>query len=109
MNFVQRPVDDYQRQTTLSLAINWEVGAGARVLAYTPFEAVIARKVAQPNHLIHLILSIFTMGFWLPIWALVGITTRQPRPLVIGIDQYGNLYQYDQKLAQEHRKQVTAT
>lgn len=46
-----------------------------------------ARKVVvvneRPNHLLHLILTLLTSGFWLPIWFLVTIKCKLRR---MGID-----------------------
>jgi hypothetical protein len=37
-------------------------------------------RITQPTHVLHLLLSVFTVGLWLPIWALVALdaskTTR---------------------------------
>ena len=35
---------------------------------------VLAEK-QTPNHVLHLILSVVTMGFWLPVWLIVGLGT----------------------------------
>ncbi len=29
----------------------------------------------RPNHILHLLLSVFTVGLWLPIWLLIGFLT----------------------------------
>jgi hypothetical protein len=34
-------------------------------------QALVTR--AGTNHLLHLFLSVFTLGFWVPIWLLVSI------------------------------------
>lgn len=31
-------------------------------------------KKKKTSHLLHLILSVITMGFWLPVWALVTLS-----------------------------------
>lgn len=33
---------------------------------------VLAEK-QTPNHILHLLLSVITVGFWLPVWLLVAI------------------------------------
>ena len=33
----------------------------------------------EPNHILHLLITVFTLGFWLPVWFLVivvGVMTR---------------------------------
>jgi hypothetical protein len=40
-----------------------------------------------PNHVLHLLLTVFTCGWWLPIWLIVAIAdsfTARPRPMVTG-------------------------
>ena len=38
----------------------------------------------KPNHVLHLLLSVFTIGIWLPVWALVGFSRERPRCAVCG-------------------------
>ena len=38
----------------------------------------------KPNHVLHLLLSVFTIGIWLPVWALVGFLGERPRCAVCG-------------------------
>ena len=33
----------------------------------------------KPNHVLHLLLSIFTLGLWIPIWVLVGLFPGKPQ------------------------------
>lgn len=30
----------------------------------------------KTNHLLHFFLSIFTLGFWIPIWLLIGLSNK---------------------------------
>jgi len=30
-------------------------------------------QAPAPNHILHLLLTIFTMGFWIPVWLIVAI------------------------------------
>ena len=39
---------------------------------------MLVRKPAT-NHILHLILSIVTVGFWIPIWILVGISVASTK------------------------------
>lgn len=45
------------------------------------------------NHILHLLLTVFTFGLWAPIWLLVAICGA-PAPqqsLLITVDEYGNV------------------
>jgi sterol desaturase/sphingolipid hydroxylase (fatty acid hydroxylase superfamily) len=35
------------------------------------------RDVKRPNHILHLLLSVFTVGLWLPIWILLGLSAQK--------------------------------
>lgn len=43
---------------------------------------VVFVKGHRTNHLLHLILSIITLGIWLPIWLLVAAFTGERRKVV---------------------------
>lgn len=32
-----------------------------------------------PNHVLHLLLSVVTVGFWVPVWLLVSLTSSKPQ------------------------------
>lgn len=38
----------------------------------------------KPNHVLHLLLTIFTVGIWLPIWFLVGLVQEKPQCTICG-------------------------
>lgn len=56
----QQPTDD-QRKQALANAVAREVGNGCRVESQTDFQAVVV-KGKRPSHLLHLILSLVTLG-----------------------------------------------
>jgi hypothetical protein len=39
---------------------------------------------SKPNHVLHLLLTIFTLGVWLIIWILVGLLQGKPQCTVCG-------------------------
>lgn len=40
---------------------------------YRPFE------LEKPSHVLHLLLSIVTVGWWVPVWALVAVHAGRAR------------------------------
>lgn len=42
-------------------------------------QLIAKRTDYQPQHVLHLLLSLLTLGLWLPVWALVGISHRNER------------------------------
>jgi len=49
----------------------------------------IIRCGKSTNHVLHLLLSIFTLGIWLCIWLIVSILSRKTKSL--SVDEYGNI------------------
>jgi hypothetical protein len=46
----------------------------------------------QPtNHILHLLITVFTLGVWLPFWLLIAISSDGVRQLVITADVEGNI------------------
>lgn len=37
--------------------------------------AMVLAERQTPNHVLHLLLSIFTVGFWIPVWIIVVLLT----------------------------------
>jgi hypothetical protein len=43
----------------------------------------------RPNHVLHLILTLITLGIWAIVWILVTILGGEKRA-VVSVDEYGN-------------------
>ncbi|MBP7988850.1 hypothetical protein [Candidatus Neomicrothrix sp.] len=84
----QQPTDD-QRKQALANAVAREVGNGCRVESQTDFQAVVV-KGKRPSHLLHLILSLVTLGIWIPVWILVAIFGGEKRKVLM-VDAWGNV------------------
>ncbi|TDE99009.1 hypothetical protein EXU48_02140 [Occultella glacieicola] len=65
------------------------VEQGARLEYQSDFNAVVVFGTT-PNHILHLLLSVFTAGLWLIGWLVVTITQREKRVL-LEIDDRGKL------------------
>ena len=63
--------------------------AGWRVVTMHGEQAVMACG-HRPNHILHLLLSIVTVGLWLPIWIIIGCTTKERQRLMV-VDPYGRI------------------
>jgi hypothetical protein len=46
-------------------------------------------KGHRPNHILHLILTLITLGIWLIVWILVVALGGEKRK-VVSVDEYGN-------------------
>ncbi len=77
-----------ERKALLAQAIaNW-VRGGWHVESQTDYQAVMV-KGHRPNHILHLILTIVTLGIWAIVWILVTILGGEKRA-VVSVDEYGN-------------------
>ncbi len=55
--------------------------AGWRVESVTPSQAVMVNG-RGPHHILHLLLSVFTAGLWLPVWLIIALSAREVRAVV---------------------------
>jgi len=79
-----------QRVSILQDAIADRLRQGWRVeMQATPYAATLTK--GQPvNHILHLLLSIFTCGFWVIGWIIVAATGGVQRQTV-AVDPYGRI------------------
>lgn len=77
-------------QMALALAIAGEARQGWRVEAQGPWQVSLVRG-KRPNHILHLILSIVTVGLWLPVWFFITVTTREHRNTLV-VNEYGQVF-----------------
>lgn len=61
----------------------------SRIAHQSKFEAVMI-SVRRINHILHLILSILTLGVWLIVWALMGIFGGENQ-YTLRVDEYGKV------------------
>ena len=83
-------VDSDERRARLAHAIAHHVRQGWRVESQTDYQATIA-KGHHHSHLLHLILTIMTLGLWgLFVWLPLSMFGGEKRA-VIDVDRYGNV------------------
>ena len=61
---------------------------GMRVESKTDFQAVMM-KGKPVNHILHLLLTLFTFGLWIIVWIMLAVTGGEERYIVY-VDEYGN-------------------
>jgi len=62
---------------------------GYRVETRSEFQATVVRG-SRPSHVLHLILSLVTLGIWLIVWALVALGPGEER-FVLVVDERGHV------------------
>lgn len=77
------------RKAVLAQAVSNQVRAGWGVQSQTDFQAVLV-KGHRPNHLLHLILTLLTLGLWAIVWAIVTLAGGE-KHRVVQVDEYGHV------------------
>jgi len=72
---------DTERRELLAAEIRSGVAHGWRVESQSDFQAVLVRG-KRPNHILHLLLSIFTLGLWIPVWIFLALVSHERRKVV---------------------------
>lgn len=72
-------------QDKFERTVNARVADGWRIESRTPSIAVLV-KGRRPNHLLHLILTLLTFGFWLIVWVNI-VAWGGERRSTIKVDQ----------------------
>ena len=75
------------RSEALARKVAQECARGGRVEQQTAYQATIVYG-GNPNHVMHAILSLVTLGLWLIVWLLVAIAAR-PARVVWTVDEAG--------------------
>jgi hypothetical protein len=80
---------DEQRRAALAAQLQTMVAGHARIESQSEFQAVTVS--GKPvNHILHLILSIITLGLWLFVWGTLGAWGGERRKLVT-VDEFGTV------------------
>jgi hypothetical protein len=77
-----------QRKELLARAVANQVRQGGRVESQTDYQAVLVTGKSV-NHILHLILTLVTLGLWALVWIVLAFIGGEKR-MVIDVDEYGN-------------------
>lgn len=76
-----------ERKEALARAVHTQVAQGARVESQADYNAVLV-KGHRPNHVLHLILTLVTLGLWVFVWIGVTIFGGEKR-MTVSVDEWG--------------------
>ena len=76
-----------ERKEVLARQIANQIAQGRRVESQGDFQAVMVQG-HRVNHVLHLILSLLTLGIWLIVWVALVIFGGEKRE-VIQVDEWG--------------------
>ena len=77
-----------ERKEILGRAIHTQVAQGARVESQGDYQAILV-KGHRPNHMLHLVLTIVTLGVWGLVWLGV-IAFGVEKRMSASVDDWGN-------------------
>ena len=80
---------DSQRKSALANHVTPEISKGWHVESQGDFQVVMSRG-KKPNHLLHIILSIFTGGIWLVVYLFMIIRGGEKRQMLV-VDEFGTV------------------
>jgi hypothetical protein len=89
-SFSTEPQSDEVRQRRLQDYLSRHVATTkGRIESMTDYSAVVIQG-HKVNHVLHLLISVFLCGLWLPIWLVLAMTGGEKRT-VLTVDQCGNV------------------
>jgi hypothetical protein len=77
-----------ERKELLARTVSSQIAAGGRVESQSDFQAVLVHG-KKVNHVLHLILTLVTLGMWAIVWIILVAAGGEKRSLV-AVDEYGN-------------------
>jgi hypothetical protein len=77
-----------ERKEALATSVANSIAQGRRVESQSDYQAVLV-KGKPVNHILHLILTLVTVGFWSLIWIALVIFGGEKRE-VARVDEWGN-------------------
>ena len=80
-------VSPERRRELLSQAVQAQVVKGGRIESRGETDATVVFG-HRVNHILHLILSIVTLGVWVVVWIIISLTGGEKRTL-IAVDEFG--------------------
>lgn len=86
------PIPLEQRRAILGQAVSAAIARGGVVQTQT--DTTVALTFGRPvNHILHLLIALFTCGLWAIVWLILAATGGQKRQ-IITVDDWGNLGGY---------------
>ena len=85
-----KEVTDEDRKRLLQEAVdNLMLKGNAEIVHKADYAAVVLRG-KKVNHILHLLLALFTFGFWLPFWLFISLAGNTRRK-TIQVDKSGKV------------------
>ncbi len=75
MPWKSTPMPDLDQEVANAMRHGWRVESRSNTTA-------VLVKGHRPNHVLHLLLSVFTVGVWLPVWVAIAVLGGEKRKQV---------------------------
>ena len=82
---------EFNRREQLALEISRLAAQGYRVESQSDIQATLVRG-RRVNHILHLLLTLVTLGIWLLVWISLAIFGGEKR-IILVVDEFGNTRQ----------------
>ena len=79
---------DEERHRILQRYLTLMVAQGRIIERESEFEAVVGQKPI--NHVMHGLLTLLTLGFWVLVWLAIVFNSREQGGEIVSVDEYGN-------------------
>ena len=83
----EKKISTRERQQIMNEKIIMCQADGKSLESVEDFQAVLVTQ-NKTNHVLHLVISIFTGGLWLPVWLLIALTKKNRRE-ILQVDESG--------------------
>lgn len=85
-------VSDAERSRRLDDAVGQFLMAGYQMRGRSGFEAAVGTPGRDVNHVLHLLISVFTCGLWVVMWFLLTVTAPQAKVIYVMVDEWGRAW-----------------
>ena len=85
-------MSDRERQDRLQQAMASLAGAGRQVTPLGPFQFQIVNPGTTVNHVLHLLITLFTCGLWVVVWIVLALSQRPENRQLVVVDDFGGVW-----------------
>lgn len=85
-------VSHVDRTMILGQTVAGYTASGWRVIGGDVYSTMLGSPPPRTNHILHLLLTVFSCGLWAPVWLLVVVfNLMQGATLRVWVDEYGRV------------------
>lgn len=85
-------VSDAERLRLLHDAVGVYLMAGYQLRGTSGYQAVVGSDPKPVNHVLHLLIAVFTCGLWAIVWLLLALTAPKGSTIHVSVDEQGRAW-----------------